>query len=779
MVHLLMMVIIEPLRLIFDQLLMIGYSITNSSTISVLILSFLITVLLLPIYHSLLSRKKYYFIILEVFLLGFAGYYLPQTNLVRGVLTGFISYLYTYDRLGAYALFIIIHFFSLLVFKLLSGRKIFDCINKKLIKITRDESAISRTVFILCNVYLAISSGVMIPTYVMRTSPTEFMMEIGYKSTGNLILDCSLTAVGLFIVWIGLYYIISSSRTRYCLSVLASLFSILGTADYMFFGRKYGNMSSFMRYDVLPEISTKAIVINLIVMAFLLALVMVVWLHNTSIIRILCIIGVLESVCMSLMNTYAIFSLERDNKSIIESLENDTPVLEFDKKGNNVIIIVLDRAISFYLPFLLNENPELAENLCDFTYYPNTMSYGAYTNIGTMSIYGGYEYIPEEVNKRDNILLKDKQNEALKMLPVIFDENNYDVTVCDPPYANYDPVIPDLSIFDDYPSIHRYNMLTSSLTDAEKISNNRITISRNLLRYSLFRQAPVFLHTWSYDKGRYNDPDSHLPSYDGKYVEENATTSYGYIDDFINSYEVLQNLNNVTRFTDDGKNHLLIMYNQATHNPQMLQEPEYEPRLEVDNYDYEKNHPIRYDLNGKELKMDKSYQLSHYQTNMAVLVQVANWIKYLKQNDAYDNSRIIIVSDHGEDLGLAEYFMDNENSFDFALAEGMEDVNYKDLMLYNPLLMVKDFDDHGFSTNGDFMTNADTPILAMKGIIDNPVNPFTGNPVESVRKNDPEQHILYTEWNITINNGKTYLDGVDITLHNHYLFDRDNWTIND
>ena len=51
-------------------------------------------------------------------------------------------------------------------------------------------------------------------------------------------------------------------------------------------------------------------------------------------------------------------------------------------------------------------------------------------------------------------------------------------------------------------------------------------------------------------------------------------------------------------------------------------------------------------------------------------------------------------------------------------------------MRYNPLLMVKDFDAEGdVKTDPTFMTNADTPVLAMKDLIENPVNPFTGNPL--------------------------------------------------
>ncbi|MBQ6398631.1 MAG: hypothetical protein IJI21_00765 [Clostridia bacterium] len=45
------------------------------------------------------------------------------------------------------------------------------------------------------------------------------------------------------------------------------------------------------------------------------------------------------------------------------------------------------------------------------------------------------------------------------------------------------------------------------------------------------------------------------------------------------------------------------------------------------------------------------------------------------------------------------------------------------------LLLVKDFNEKGpFRISGDFMTNADLPTLAFRGLVEAPVNPFTGEP---------------------------------------------------
>ena len=101
------------------------------------------------------------------------------------------------------------------------------------------------------------------------------------------------------------------------------------------------------------------------------------------------------------------------------------------------------------------------------------------------------------------------------------------------------------------------------------------------------------------------------------------------------------------------------------------------------------------------------------------------------------------------------------------------------MLMYIPLLMVKDFGAGGWSTDTAFMTNADTPVLAMEGLIADPVNPFTGNPITSEPKYAPELHILNCQHNIEINNGTVFdpKDSVWITLRNGDALDLDNWEI--
>jgi arylsulfatase A-like enzyme len=107
-------------------------------------------------------------------------------------------------------------------------------------------------------------------------------------------------------------------------------------------------------------------------------------------------------------------------------------------------------------------------------------------------------------------------------------------------------------------------------------------------------------------------------------------------------------------------------------------------------------------------------------TFLSAMNAINRWIVFLKQAGVYGNTKIIIVSDHG-------------NSFDTDLFEntGMEG--------FNPLLMVKPLNARGpLVRSEDFMTNADVPSMATAGMIDNPVNPYLGTPLEPTGSKVPQ-----------------------------------------
>ena len=226
----------------------------------------------------------------------------------------------------------------------------------------------------------------------------------------------------------------------------------------------------------------------------------------------------------------------------------------------------------------------------------------------------------------------------------------------------------------------------------------------------------------------------------------------------------------MTKITDQGKNTFLLLSNTTTHEENILQKPEYEPKNVVDNSQYEATHGIRTSITGKQMKFSEVNQMEHYDINMAALILLGKWLDYLRENQAWDNTRIIIVADHGRYISLNRIIMDDGEE------TAADTLYYEQPIDYNPLFLIKDFDSKEFKIDYSFMTNADTPTEAFRDLIPDPINPFTGNRITNDRKNDPEQYALVTNWKTNENNGNTFTDPIRITLKNHYLFDYDNWT---
>lgn len=92
--------------------------------------------------------------------------------------------------------------------------------------------------------------------------------------------------------------------------------------------------------------------------------------------------------------------------------------------------------------------------------------------------------------------------------------------------------------------------------------------------------------------------------------------------------------------------------------------------------------------------------------------------------------------------------------------------------------MVKDFNSNGpLTTDYTFMTNAYVPTLAMEGIIGDPVNPFTGNPISSDAKFEDVLYVTSSyNWGLDANDGYSFdlSDGSWWAVREN-LYDLNNW----
>ena len=179
----------------------------------------------------------------------------------------------------------------------------------------------------------------------------------------------------------------------------------------------------------------------------------------------------------------------------------------------------------------------------------------------------------------------------------------------------------------------------------------------------------------------------------------------------------------MTEICDDG-DHFLMMSNDLTHSVNLLKEPDYTAEDWVDNTEYDRTHMKRYDGEGNYITLDNRTKMCHYHVNMAMLLLLGKWCDYMKQQGVYDNTRIIITSDHAINLHLENDIYVPGKDYESGKEQDI------DIRQFNCLLMEKDFNATGFRVDDSFMTNADVPAMALEGVADSPVNPFTGHPID-------------------------------------------------
>lgn len=591
-------------------------------------------------------------------------------------------------------------------------------------RMPKEIKPIGAKVFVAINVFLTVFMGAIIPLSVLSSSPAEFVMN--GNTPGQIVLNTVCVMAGIFIVWLGVYYYLGTQRMRTIFTYGLFAFAGISLVNFFFFGRDLGTISETLVFDsdVYFPIGTVLLNVAVVLAVVVICVIIMRFLKQKTLYLVVVLIVASIGLSITQANTTSAALAEANPETNKIKASDAKKSFSLSQNGKNIIIVMLDRAAAVYLPFIFEEKPELAQKFEGFTYYPNTISFGKHTNFGIPAILGGYEYTPEAMNERSDVLLKDKHNEALRVMPTLFGEKDFKVTITDPAYADYKSPS-DLSIYEGMKNVNVFTTLGKFEVDDDSVENLNTSIrngqNRNFIYYSIFKSLPVALQPALYDSGKYYSTDNN-----------NYTTEV-----FMDNYAVLEALPYMTEITGDEQNTFLFFENETTHASSALEWDTYTPgslsdiELLAREDDYE--------IDGRKMKMDTFYRVKHYMINVATYMKLAEWFDYMRENDVWDNTRIVVCSDHGtaDSYGQFDYLSINE---------------HVDGQAYNPLLLVKDFDSKTFETSNEFMTNADIISMVCEGVIDDPINPFTGKP---------------------INNDDKYTRDLLITTSGHYSPNRD------
>ncbi len=611
--------------------------------------------------------------------------------------------------------------------------------------------------FLAESLFLSLFIGGIIPSAVIASSPQEFIVP-GLMENPILYVVSSLAlAAGTFILWFGVFYWLGNGKARVAFERRLWIFAGIALIDYMLFGRGLGILTATLKYETGLNFSNLEKGINAVAVIAVGYILFRIWKHCERYVTEAFLIGSLALGMMLGLNLYSVYA----HLSDMPTTNGEKDVMRkfpLSRTGKNVIVLMLDRGMGLYVPYFMQEKPELRKQFAGFTYYANTLSYGGYTIFGSPGIFGGYDYIPEEMNRRKDISLREKHNEALRLMPILFDEAGYAVTVSHVPYPNYE-TNPGLGIYDDHPRIRKFSELYS-ICEEESAELVVFENFRNFFCFAMVKISPVLLQKFFYSDGTYN---SFVKPYDQTVID--PMKAVGIDTSLIKSYRELEALPKLTEIRDSGDT-FMMMANETTHCTTLFSVPDYVPAEIVDNTAYEAAHKDRFTVGGMTIRMDTILQNQQYQCNMAAFLLLGRWFDELRAKGVYDNTRIILVSDHG---------MDVHHNDAFELSWGIGDKT--DLNYFYPLLMVKDFGDTEWKESDVFMTNADTPLLAFENLISNPKNPDTGRSVTAQKKGNPVQYVFASsEFKVDQNQGNTFDAAPWYAVHTD-VRKKENWSL--
>ena len=256
--------------------------------------------------------------------------------------------------------------------------------------------------------------------------------------------------------------------------------------------------------------------------------------------------------------------------------------------------------------------------------------------------------------------------------------------------------------------------------------HNKVNQKYRFIRFSIFKMLPINLRYDFYRNGSWFNFDDFI------------------VNSSIYTYAILSNTKNFINIKEEG-NYYNILHNMLTHEP-MFVSSDYLPYSKVKN------------IKDEDLLFYKNeVSVRHFYANVASMNILIEFIQYLKENNVYDNTKIILVSDHGRDVNTTVF----EDKLKF-------------VSWYNALLIYKDFNSRGnIQIDTNFMTIADVPYIAVKHI-PNIKNIFNNNIITNSYKTNGIDIIQLNSFDITKQFYNRYNFNVFYNVRDN-IFDINNW----
>ncbi len=373
-------------------------------------------------------------------------------------------------------------------------------------------------------------------------------------------------------------------------------------------------------------------------------------------------------------------------------------LFSFSATKQNIVMVLLDMANGGDMQRILDERPSIKERLKGFTWYPNTLSVSAYTSTSVPAMMAGWNYIPENIVdiKGDN--LAEKVVGAYDTMFSLFKRYNYLIRMTGSlyykgQYAQCKDLekqnIACLDYWDDsFVSYWKQNNREQQKETDISLSERNIVL---LILTGVLRSVPVMMKYAVYDLGNWNLSDSEFKNQIGY---RHAIKEWAVLDSLQSTSSRLED-DRETYPMEDISGTFTFIHNSVTHQPYAL-----DKHCRLQNKEFP-------DENVKNNYAGNSAYFS-FRCSIESLTQ---WFTWLQEHNVYDNTKIIIVSDHG-----GNFYSDYMNSNN--ISSELLGIDYPHVFTRaHALLLVKDFNQNStFSIDTRLMSNVDTAAMMYHSI---------------------------------------------------------------
>ena len=241
----------------------------------------------------------------------------------------------------------------------------------------RKQNQPNQNIFVLGSLFLTILTGLLIPSNVIAASPQEFVDLTYFQHPLWYLVSATCLAGGTFLIWMRVFYWLASDNAKAIFDRIVWILCGVMIVNYMFFGTDLGLLSANLTYETGLRFTLKQQFVNIIVLAILS---IIMYLLCNKYIKVLGTVLLIATIATTGMSGLNIITINKEIANLDDSnYSKNIPHFNLSTEGNNVIVFMLDRAMGEYIPYIMNEKPELKEQFSGFTYYSNTISFGSCT----------------------------------------------------------------------------------------------------------------------------------------------------------------------------------------------------------------------------------------------------------------------------------------------------------------------------------------------------------------------------------------------------------------